>query len=129
VAKDEDLEILVRLMLAGGDEAKDAAQDQVQKGEEHARILRSRRLRRESHFRTPTRLRGNQHTFALLDERVPSDGREFDRDLALIELICRYLASHGPATAQDLGWWSSLTIADIKEALRHLREEVRSGLI
>jgi Winged helix DNA-binding domain len=70
-------------------------------------------------------LRGRRHTYALFDERVPPEPREFDRDVALVELTRRYLASHGPATAQDLGWWSSLTIAGINRALRHLGDDVR----
>jgi hypothetical protein len=74
-------------------------------------------------------LRGRQHTFALLDERVPPDRRGFDRDLALAELARRYLASHGPGTARDLAWWSSLTIADITRALHALGDDVRSETI
>jgi len=74
-------------------------------------------------------LRGKQHTFALLDKRVPPDRRGFDRDVALVELTRRYLASHGPATALDLGWWSSLTIAEIDRALHALGDEVRGETI
>ncbi len=59
---------------------------------------------------------GKQHTYALLDERVPQ-APPFDRDGALIELTRRYLDSHGPATVYDLAWWSSLTITDIRKAL------------
>ncbi len=36
---------------------------------------------------------------------------------ALIELTKRFFASHGPATVQDLAWWSSLTIADVKKGI------------
>lgn len=71
---------------------------------------------------------GKQHTYALLDERVPNDHR-FDRDEALVELTRRYLTSHGPATVQDLRWWSSLTVADIKQALRMLGSDVQSETI
>jgi hypothetical protein len=74
-------------------------------------------------------LRGKQHTFALLDERVPPEHRAFDRAEAAIELVHRYVASHGPATAQDLGWWSSLKIADIHRALHGLGDGVRSRAI
>jgi hypothetical protein len=70
-------------------------------------------------------LSGKQHTYALVDERVPR-GRRFDRDDALAELARRYLAGHGPATVQDLRWWSSLTVADIREALGMLGSEVVS---
>jgi hypothetical protein len=66
---------------------------------------------------------GKQHTYALLDERVPQSPR-FDRDEALVELTRRYLASHGPATIKDLNWWSGLTMADIRRALSMLASEV-----
>lgn len=54
VAKNEELEVPVPLIPSGGDEAKDAAQEEVEKGEQHRRILRSGRSRRESEFSTPT---------------------------------------------------------------------------
>ncbi len=73
-------------------------------------------------------LAGKQHTYSLLDERVAA-GHRFDRDQALVELTRRYLASHGPATVQDLRWWSSLTVADIKNALHMLGPDVQSETI
>jgi hypothetical protein len=67
--------------------------------------------------------RGNQFTYALLDERVPA-GRagpfgpaSIDRDAALAELACRYFASHGPATLRDYVWWSGLTVRDAKAGI------------
>ncbi len=71
---------------------------------------------------------GKKHTYALLDERAPR-GARLDRDEALAELTGRYLTSHGPATIQDLRWWSSLTISDIKHALDLLGSEVESMVI
>lgn len=68
-------------------------------------------------------MQGKQQTYALLDERVPASGR-FDRDEAGAELVRRYLAGHGPATVQDLRWWSSLTVADVNAALGVLGSEV-----
>ena len=70
-------------------------------------------------------LTGKQHAYALVDDRIPTDGG-FDHDRALVELTRRYLTSHGPATIKDLRWWSSLTVSDIKEALNALGSEVRS---
>jgi hypothetical protein len=55
--------------------------------------------------------RGKQHTYVLLEERVPATPPK-TRDEALAELALRYLQSHGPALPQDLAWWSGLTIAD-----------------
>jgi hypothetical protein len=57
--------------------------------------------------------RGNQFTYALLDERVPAAPAK-DRDEALLELTTRYFATRGPATVNDFAWWSGLTVADAK---------------
>jgi Winged helix DNA-binding domain len=59
---------------------------------------------------------GRQQTYALLDERVPAAGR-LSREEALAELTLRYFTSHGPATAKDFQWWSSLTAADVRHGL------------
>jgi hypothetical protein len=61
-------------------------------------------------------LRGKQQTYALLDERVP-DAPALSRDEALAELVLRYFTSRGPATAKDLRFWSSLTLADIQRGI------------
>lgn len=60
--------------------------------------------------------RGREHTYALLEERVPAQPA-VSRDEALARLTLRYFASHGPATAKDFGWWSSLTQTEIKHGL------------
>jgi Winged helix DNA-binding domain len=61
-------------------------------------------------------LRGKQHTYALLDERVPrTEG--LTRDAALAELTLRYFTSHGPATGKDFRTWSSLTVPDVGAGL------------
>src|SRR5207244_1248846 len=71
--------------------------------------------------------RGNQFTYALLDERAPQ-ARTLDRDESLAELARRYFTSHGPATVQDFVWWSGLTTTDARVALvmakAHLVREV-----
>ena len=59
---------------------------------------------------------GSDDTF-LLVEHLPTPQRELDGDDALRELAVRYLASHGPATVQDLSWWSGLTVRDAKRAV------------
>jgi winged helix DNA-binding protein len=60
--------------------------------------------------------RGRQHTYALLEERVPP-APALDRDEAVAELTWRYFNSHGPALVQDCGWWSGLTLSDIRRGL------------
>jgi hypothetical protein len=57
--------------------------------------------------------RGKQHTYALVDERVPAAPMP-TRDDALAELSWRYFRSHGPATLRDFAWWSGLTVGDAK---------------
>ena len=61
-------------------------------------------------------MRGKQHTYALLDERVPP-ARMLDRDAALAELTRRYFTSHGPATVKDCAWWSGLAPSDVRRGL------------
>lgn len=68
--------------------------------------------------------KGKQHSYALLDERVPAQPRPLGRDDALVELVRRYLGSHGPATVKDVSWWSGLTMTDIRHALDLLGDEV-----
>jgi hypothetical protein len=74
--------------------------------------------------------RGNQFTYALLDERVPTTGKPA-RDEALAELARRYFTSHGPATLADFVWWSGLTAKDARSSVEmvqgHLVKEVIDG--
>jgi hypothetical protein len=76
-------------------------------------------------------LKGKQHTYALLEERAPQ-ARSLTKDEALAELTLRYFTSHGPATAKDFRWWSSLLAADIRKGLEmvesQLEYEVVDGL-
>ena len=69
-------------------------------------------------------LAGKQQTYTLLEGgRIP-DGPKLDRDRALVELVRRYLSSHGPATVKDLSWWSGMTMKDLRGALSSLGDEV-----
>jgi hypothetical protein len=74
---------------------------------------------------------GRQQTYALLEERAPR-AEPRTRDQALAELTLRYFTSHGPATVKDFGWWSSLTVADIRRGLElvgsRLQQEVVDGV-
>jgi Winged helix DNA-binding domain len=75
--------------------------------------------------------RGNQITYALLDERAPRTAI-LDREEALAELARRYFTSHGPATRRDFAWWSGLTVRDamlgIEAAGKALVREAIDGL-
>ena len=75
--------------------------------------------------------RGKEHTYALLEERVP-DASSTSREESAGELARRFFTSHGPATVSDLRWWSSLRVAEIREGLDAagdaLQQEVFGGL-
>ena len=60
--------------------------------------------------------RGKQHTYALIDERVPAT-KPMLKEEALAELARRYFTSHGPATLKDYIWWSGLPAADARAGL------------
>lgn len=74
--------------------------------------------------------RGNQFTYALLDERV-SNEKKLDRTESLAELSTRYFTSRGPATVQDFSYWSGLTIKEATEGLEmtrsHFQQEIIEG--
>jgi hypothetical protein len=72
--------------------------------------------------------RAGQSMFALLDEWVPG-GRTMDRDAALAELAHRYFTSHGPATFGDFVWWSGLTVAEARVALRPIEHSLESETV
>jgi DNA glycosylase AlkZ-like len=69
---------------------------------------------------------GNQFTYALLDERVPTTN-SLTHEEALSKLTERYFRSHGPATVQDFVWWSGLTTADAKKGLALVQGEIVNG--
>lgn len=63
--------------------------------------------------------RGKQHTYALLEERVPP-APAMSRDEALAELTRRFFAGHAPATLQHYVWWSGLSVASAKAGVAML---------
>jgi hypothetical protein len=68
---------------------------------------------------------GGEHTYALMDKRVPSP-RRLGRDEALAEIALRYFTGHGPATERDLVYWASLTVTDVRAGLAHVRGKLGS---
>lgn len=73
-------------------------------------------------------MRGKQHTYALLDERIPKE-KPLDREAALAELTRRYFTSRGPATLNDFARWSSLTAAEGREGLGLVGKDLESAVI
>jgi len=72
--------------------------------------------------------RGKQFTYALLEERVPA-AKALTRDESLAELVTRYFQSHGPATLQDFGIWSGLTITDARFGIEMVKSHFVSEVI
>jgi len=70
--------------------------------------------------------RGNQFTYALLEERAPVTKMK-TREEALAELTARYFRSRGPATINDFSTWSGLTVADCKKGVQLLGKQLSSA--
>jgi hypothetical protein len=73
-------------------------------------------------------LRGKQHTYALLDERVPQ-AKTLERDEALAELAKRYFTSHGPATLKDFSWWSGLSASEARAGLELIKSQFAQAVV
>lgn len=61
----------------------------------------------------------------LLDEWVPAP-RVLARDAALVEIVVRYLAGHGPATESDLAWWTKLPLRDLRQGIGDAGDQITS---
>jgi len=66
---------------------------------------------------------GKQSTYALVDERIPSVAA-FSRDESLARLAAIYFTTRGPATEHDFSWWSGLTVADARLAIKMISREL-----
>jgi hypothetical protein len=64
-------------------------------------------------------LRGKQHTYALVEERVPHSAIPA-RDEGLHELARRYVRTRGPVTAHDFAWFGGFTVAEARRGLESL---------
>ena len=73
-------------------------------------------------------LRGKQHTWALIEERVPA-AKVLTRDEALVELTRRFFTSHGPAQLIDFVWWSGLTMADARKGVELAKSDLAEQAI
>jgi len=72
--------------------------------------------------------RGNQFTYALIDERVPPE-KAMSRKDALETFATRYFASRGPATLKDFACWSGLSMKEAREAVDMLAVEFMKNKI
>lgn len=68
--------------------------------------------------------RGTEHTYVLVDEVIPpAPSDAWSRDRALVELVHRFYAGHGPASERDLQRWSGLTLTEIRSATTELTSD------
>lgn len=68
--------------------------------------------------------RGNQFTYALIDEWVPKQ-KSISQTEALLNLILRFYKSRGPATASDFKYWSGLTRKETDKGIALAENELQ----
>ena len=66
---------------------------------------------------------GVHHSYALVDEVVPPTPAR-TREEAMVELVRRFVAGHGPTTIKDFTRWATLTISDTKAALAEIGDDL-----
>ena len=64
-----------------------------------------------------------RRTCALVADKLPS-ARSLPREEALALLARKYFRSHGPATVEDLSWWSGLGLIECRKAMASLGSEL-----
>ena len=69
-------------------------------------------------------MRGAQHTYALVSERV---GQSANGDAD--ELAYRFFAGHGPASVNDFARWSSLTVSQCNQAVEGAADRLGSEIL
>lgn len=72
---------------------------------------------------TAVLVQAGKDRWALLEEWVKQP-RSLDPDEALREFALRYALGHGPVTARDFAWWSSLTLTDARRGLDAAGDEL-----
>lgn len=65
-----------------------------------------------------------EQAFVLTRDWLGRPPAPLERDVALAELARRYLAGHGPATADDLARWAGIRLGEARRGVRALRDLV-----
>src|ERR671910_1067328 len=68
-------------------------------------------------------VRRSNSTYTTLEEALPEAGT-MEQGEAVAELARRYFTSRGPATLQDLVWWSGLSTADARAGLEEIKPQL-----
>lgn len=76
-------------------------------------------------IRTATKgWKGNEFSYALTKNWLPEINLNFENpESARTETIRRYLRSYGPATFEDIAWWTGLPLLQVQRSVLHLRRE------
>jgi hypothetical protein len=69
-------------------------------------------------------MRGNEQAFVSPVDWLGPSPDPLDRSEALATLARRYLAGHGPASAQDLAKWAGITLRDARAGLAAIEHRV-----
>jgi hypothetical protein len=67
---------------------------------------------------------GNEHAYVSVPVWLGAAPAVLDRHEALVRLARRYLAGHGPASAQDLAKWAGVTVRDARLGFDAIADEV-----
>lgn len=68
--------------------------------------------------------RGNDFTYALLKTWVPEISIKPDNpETARTETVRKYLRAYGPASMDDIAWWTGLPLIQVQRSISHLRRE------
>ena len=74
--------------------------------------------------------KSNIHTYYLLHEYFPGiDLDAFDEEEARRIMVEQYLASFGPATEDDVAWWTGFSKGQTRRIVRDLQDKVFSAEI
>jgi hypothetical protein len=74
---------------------------------------------------TAVLVQSGRDRWALIEEWVRAP-RALEREEALREFALRYAYGHGPVTARDFAWWSSLTLTDARAGLAAAADDLET---
>ena len=68
--------------------------------------------------------KGNEFTYALLKKWAPDISLKPDNpETARTETVRKYLRAYGPASIEDIAWWTGLPVVQCQRSVAHLRRE------
>ena len=68
--------------------------------------------------------KGNEFSYVLLKSWLAESPLTFENpEGARTEMIRRYLRCYGPATMEDMAWWTGLPLMQVQRSVAHLRRE------